>query len=54
MAKAASITGRAVNSHAGDGKPSAARDAHSLDRSVFDVKVRYRRVCKTVKGEKLS
>ena len=54
VAKAASITGRAVNSHAGDGKSSAASDAHSLDRSVFDVKVRYRRVCKTVKGEKLS
>ena len=54
VAKVTSITGRAVNSHAGNGKPSAANDAHSLDRSVFYIKVRDRRVCKTVKGEKLS
>jgi hypothetical protein len=53
VAKAASITGRAVNSHAGDGKSSAASDAHSLDRSIFDVKIRHCRVCKTVEGEKL-
>lgn len=54
VAKAASITGRAVNGHAGNGKSSAASNAHSLDRSVLDVKTRHRRVCKTVKGEKLS
>jgi hypothetical protein len=54
VAKAASITSRAVDSHASNGKSSAASNAHSLDRSVLDVEIRHRRVCKTVKGEKLS
>ena len=54
VTKASSITGRAVDSHAGNGKSSAASNAYSLDRSVLDVKIRHRRVCKTVKGEKLS
>jgi hypothetical protein len=53
VTKTASVAGRVVNGHVGDGQSIAASNADSLNRSVLDRNASDGRVCQAVEREEL-